>query len=57
MLRSGSMAQFDPVLAASPATLPLSFTCSPGDYEFTMTAMNDDGECDPSDPPVVLTVA
>lgn len=47
----------DPVLQASAATLPTSFTLGPGDYEFTMTAGNDDAESAPTDPPVVLTVA
>ena len=45
-----------PVLVASAAALPTSFTIAPGDYEFTMTAGNAGGESAPS-APVTLTVA
>lgn len=44
-----------PVLIASAATLPTSFTIGPGDYEFTMTYGNANGESAPS-APVTLTV-
>lgn len=46
----------DPALAASSATLPMAFTMAPGEYEFTMTHANADGESGPS-AVVVVTVA
>lgn len=45
-----------PALVASASALPTSFSISPGDYEFTMTAGNASGESAPS-APVTLTVA
>ena len=44
-----------PVPAASAGALPTSFTIAPGDYEFTMTFANADGESVPS-AVVTLTV-
>jgi hypothetical protein len=45
-----------PVLVASSATLPMSFTHAPGEFEFTMTAANAGGESGPSSPPVPVTI-
>lgn len=44
-----------PVLVASSATLPTSFTATPGDTEFTIAAGDADGESAPS-AVVLLTV-
>ena len=44
-----------PALVASAGALPTAFTLTPGDYEFTMTYGNADGESAPS-AVVVLTV-